>query len=306
MASPMHRPVPVALRSIRRIESMNKFQAAIRRSGWAGVAGRYAWAGLLLVAWLCAQPAMGWAQGAAPAPGPSASAPAVVPPQRDAPCLECHDDLIEDPVVHKGLEKGCAACHGEMDKKRPHKVLTPQKDGLRLASTELCLSCHKPDAFKKKAVHKALEKGCLQCHEAHGSKHKKLLKSEVPKLCISCHKDTTYFGKGMHSATKSGKCSTCHAAHASDHAGLLLKDPVETCVECHDDLAEAPHVLGGFAKKGHPTGENAKPKPAPDPLRAGRPFSCTSCHEPHLVKHPKMLRFDMSKGSDVCLKCHPM
>ena len=219
-------------------------------------------------------------------------------------CLECHDDLLDEKVIHKAIKDGCLDCHSNLDAaKRPHKNNGTFKYGLDAAEPALCLSCHGKLLGNKKTVHN-MDKGCTGCHEAHSGKHGKLLKSPVPELCASCHKKNTYSGKGTHSPGRGGKCGSCHAAHASDNAGLLIKPPAETCLECHDEIKEEPHVLAGFARKGHPVGDEKRAQPVEDPLRPGKPFSCASCHEPHKSDFRKLLRLDPKQGMGICQACH--
>jgi predicted CXXCH cytochrome family protein len=237
-----------------------------------------------------------------------ATAPVVVkaPPQ-DAKCMECHDDLFEEPVIHVALEKGCTSCHGNLDaSKRPHKVTGRIAKGLNSAESELCLGCHEKPKFKNKSTHEALEKGCSGCHEAHSSKHKKLLKTPTPELCYTCHDKKGFSGKGTHDAVKSGNCRSCHDSHASENAWLLKKPPAELCLECHDEIKEAPHVVAGFSRNGHPLGDEKRAKPVEDPLRAGKPFYCGSCHLPHKGEFPKLQRLDPKLAMGTCQKCHQM
>ncbi len=253
----------------------------------------------------------GWAQAQTaaavpPATAASTAAKKVQPPARDAPCLKCHDDLFEDPVVHSGAAMGCKACHGGIDASgRPHKLLNKVPSGLNSAPPELCMGCHDEDDFKKKTIHGALGKGgCLACHEAHSSKQQKLLKEAVPQLCVSCHKERTYFGKDLHSAVKAGKCLNCHEQHASDNPGLLKKKPVQTCLACHDDIREAEATQDGFVHNNHPLGDGVRERPMLDKLRPGKPFYCASCHQPHKSQFPGLLRYEPKPGRSVCYSCH--
>lgn len=242
-------------------------------------------------------------QTASPAPTP---APVKAPPQ-DAKCMECHDDIFEEPVIHAALEKGCTSCHGNLDaSKRPHKVTGRVAKGLTSAESELCLTCHEKPKFKNKSTHAALDKGCSGCHDPHSSKHKKLLKSPTPDLCYTCHDKKGYSGKGVHDAVKSGNCRSCHDSHASENAGLLKKPPAEVCLECHDDIKEAPHLVAGFSRNGHPLGDEKRAKPVEDPLRPGKPFYCGSCHQPHKSDFPKLQRLDPKQSMGICQKCHQM
>ncbi len=263
-------------------------------------------AALALAALLLAS-GLAQAQTATPAPT-GASAPAVAkkvqPPAKDAPCMKCHDDLFEEAVVHSGAAFGCKGCHGGIDASgRPHKLLNKVPSGLTSAPPELCMGCHDETDFKKKTIHGALGKGgCLACHEAHSSKHKNLLKQTVPQLCVSCHKVGTYFGKGLHSPVSAGKCLNCHEQHASENIGLLKKKPVETCLACHDDIREASD--SGFAHQNHVLGDEKRAQPPVDKLRAGKPFFCASCHQPHKSDFPSLLRYEPKPGRGICYKCH--
>ncbi len=244
-------------------------------------------------------------QTATPEAAPASAPVAVKAPPQDAKCMECHDDIFEEKVIHVALEKGCTTCHAQLDAaKRPHKSNSAFPHGLKAAQPEICLSCHEKEKFKKKSTHKALEKGCTVCHDPHSTSQKKLLKSAIPELCFSCHKKKNFAGKFTHSAVKGAKCASCHLPHASDNALLLKKTPTDICLDCHDDIKEAPHIMAGFSGKGHPLGDEVHAKPVEDPLRPGRPFFCGSCHDPHKGDFPKLLRQDPKLGMDVCQKCH--
>lgn len=235
------------------------------------------------------------------------AAAAIKAPPQDAKCMECHDDIFEEKVIHAVLAKGCGACHDAIDaSKRPHKNTGKFKSGLNSAEPELCLSCHERIKFKNKSTHEALDKGCSACHEAHSGKHNKLLKSPTPELCFTCHDKKGFSGKGIHDAVKSGNCRSCHDSHASPHIGLLKKPPVEICLDCHDDIKEAPHVVAGFSRNGHPIGDEKRARLVEDPLRPGKPFYCVSCHQPHRGDFPKLQRIDPKLSMGSCQKCHQM
>jgi len=277
--------------------------------GWAnGARTGMALVAALLAVYVQAQtpaPASGQAKLQTKAPAPAAVSAPIKAAAQDAKCMECHDDIFDEPVVHAAMEKGCKTCHGNIDASvRPHKISGAFTSGLSSAEPELCLTCHEKPKFKNKSTHAALDKGCSGCHESHSSKHKKLLKSTTPDLCFTCHDKKGYTGKGIHDAVKSGNCRSCHDSHASEHAGLLKKPPAEICLECHDDIKEAPHVVAGFARKGHPLGDEKRPKPVEDPLRPGKPFYCGSCHQPHISAYPKLLRIDPKIAMGSCQKCH--
>lgn len=233
-----------------------------------------------------------------------AQTPEKAPPLKDPEfCLECHDDLLEEKVIHKAIQDSCLDCHSNLDAaKRPHKNSGSFRYGLDAAEPALCFGCHGKLLGKKKNSHKAIEKGCTVCHDPHSSKHKRLLKSALPNLCGDCHKKDNFVGTVQHKPVAEGKCGSCHENHASDNPALLLKSPVENCLECHAAIKDQPHVVSGFSRKGHPIGNEAQA--ANDPLRAGKPFYCGSCHEPHRSEFKRLLRIDPKSGMMACQKCH--
>ncbi len=160
--------------------------------------------------------------------------------------------------------------------------------------------------LQKKNTHAALGMGCTGCHEPHSSKNKKLLKTTTPELCHTCHDKTAFVGKSTHVPATSGMCVTCHDPHASDQVALLTKAPVEICLECHEGIKEAPHVVAGFSRSGHPLGNEKRSKSVEDPLRPGKPFYCGSCHAPHKSDFTKLLRLDPKLPEGYCQKCHQM
>jgi predicted CXXCH cytochrome family protein len=237
-----------------------------------------------------------------------AQAPAKAPFKDPESCLECHDDMLEEKVIHKAVKDGCLDCHSNLDAaKRPHKNNGPFPHGLDAAEPALCLGCHGKLLAKKTSTHKAIgDKGCTACHEAHSGKHGKLLKQPVPLLCQSCHEKKDFAGKVMHHPAKVGKCGECHDPHASNNISLLSKPPAQTCLECHEEIKDAPHMIAGFSRKGHPIGDEKHAKPVEDPLRPGKPFYCVSCHEPHRSEFAKLQRQDPKLGMQACQKCHQM
>lgn len=180
-----------------------------------------------------------------------------------------------------------------------------------LADDAGCAKCHAP-LLQKKSVHRPVRKGCDGCHVAMDAasphqvrgKAAKGLDMEAGALCKSCHEDDLGTGKVVHAPVASGSCVDCHDPHASDHPGLLKKEPSASCLECHSDVKKKPHLIVGFSGGGHPLGDAGKSKNAADPLRAGKTFSCTSCHEPHTADQPMLSRFPPGMGS--CRKCHKM
>ncbi len=234
-----------------------------------------------------------------------AQAPAKAPIKDPEFCLGCHDDLTDEKVVHQAIKNGCLDCHTNLDASvRPHKNSGTLPHGLDAKQPALCLTCHAKLVANKKVKHPAIDMGCTGCHEQHSGKNPKMLKALPPDLCFKCHDKDDFNGKFVHGPVKAGQCITCHEPHASDNENLLKKPRAQMCLECHDDIKEAPHMIAGFSRKGHPIGDEKRPQPTADPLRKGKLFYCASCHEPHRSDFDKMRRFDPKLGMGVCQKCH--
>lgn len=177
------------------------------------------------------------------------------------------------------------------------------------AQTDSCTTnCH-VELTTKRFVHGGVQIGCTKCHselDAGTTPHKssgrfaKGLKAEGPALCEACHDTKLFEGRFVHAPVAAGQCLACHDPHASDHSGLTRKAPAEQCLDCHAEIRKRAHVVVGFSGGGHPLGESKKE--VADPTRAGRPFYCVACHEPHRGERPRLTRFD--RGIAGCQPCH--
>jgi len=183
-----------------------------------------------------------------------------------------------------------------------------------LAQESDCVKCH-GTLVEKKVVHAALQAGCAFCHanlDASAVPHKNTgkvprgLSSEPPELCNGCHPKEMFEGKVTHVPAAAGLCMICHDPHASDQIALARKPPVALCLDCHADLQNRPHVLAGFSRRGHPTGDDPRSAGRQDPLRPGKPFYCGSCHETHRSDHARLTRFDTRPPNNFCQGCHKM
>ena len=127
----------------------------------------------------------------------------------------------------------CLNCHA------PHGG--PASPILQVGGDELCFRCHDRKLADQPVKHKALEQGCLVCHDAHGSGVPQMLKqADIEATCRKCHTDMSkHFHKT--SSTKldpSGRplvCTSCHNPHGGQFPGLLMHDAKrDLCVQCHD------------------------------------------------------------------------
>jgi predicted CXXCH cytochrome family protein len=177
-------------------------------------------------------------------------------------CFECHKDFKTEldalPNIHQAVksENSCIVCHSPHSSDNKNLILFEQK--------RLCLSCHDKEITataqktvnikrllaNSKVIHPPVEKGCVVCHQPHGSSNNYLLISSFPKgnyaspvkdtfaLCWECHDSdllelekteaSTNFRDGernLHYVHMNGKkartCIMCHNVHASANEHLI-------------------------------------------------------------------------------------
>ncbi len=232
---------------------------------------------------------------------------------QEVDCLKCHAGLLaKKKVKHPAMDMGCPSCHaGIADAlKVPHKKTTTFPKGLSAEQPDLCYGCHDKAKFTKKHVHPAFSMGCTSCHDPHASQNEKLLRGTVPDLCFGCHDKADFSKKNVHPPAAGGMCLTCHTPHSSDTAWLLNKDQIQLCTDCHDKVGKSPHAISGFAAKGHPLGapklnkKTQELKIPEDPVRKGKPFACSSCHNPHSSDSIHLFRYPANSAMELCANCH--
>ena len=234
-------------------------------------------------------------------------------PVARANCASCHDPhgsnvagILFDTVHAPVASKRCSQCHAAATAAAPFET--------RRSGFELCRGCHSTtmnEAFGKSRVHWPLvdKSGCLNCHEAHASRQKKLLNVPEASLCGQCHTDTVDWqaklaerekqekaaaknrvikGALTHEPIQKGSCTACHLPHASDSAHLMRQTSiVEGCGSCHDWLKH----------NSHPMGEKYA-----DMRNKNLPMDCLSCHRAHGTGHRYMIAFP--QVTDLCVQCH--
>ena len=86
-------------------------------------------------------------------------------------CIKCHTDVpVAYPVMHGPVAvKACLWCHQPHDSAYPHL--------LRTTGTALCLQCHDREVLSSRSPgHRSEGTDCLECHVAHGSPDRFLLR----------------------------------------------------------------------------------------------------------------------------------
>jgi len=128
-------------------------------------------------------------------------------------CLDCHRQEMAEfslnshhPVVREGRMQ-CSDCH---DVHRQMALPVGESQQIR----RQCAQCHTqrrgPYVFEHATMSGSLSEGCLDCHRAHGSPNRDLLKVTGRGLCLSCHPDRITHSLGQ-------DCIGCHiAVHGSN------------------------------------------------------------------------------------------
>ena len=209
-------------------------------------------------------------------------------------CDDCHKPKPAPAYVHGAMKAGdCDGCHEPHGSGRDHL--------LREASASaLCFRCHEDDVTGRASVHKPVAEGkCTECHGAHGGDNPfDLVRGAGKGGCTTdCHP-----GKGdakvQHRELERHGCTGCHDPHGSNQPAELVKPVNALCTGCHAKEKDGLHVAtSASVQGGHPVSG------AFDPRRAGRSFSCASCHDPHGSANPKLYYFGANE-TEMCDWCH--
>ena len=142
-------------------------------------------------------------------------------------CYTCHQQIRAKSLrashhpVREG-EMGCSDCHDPHDGSKPKMVKAEW-------ITEGCLTCHTEKRGPFLWEHAPVRESCMNCHNAHGSNHDKLLVAKQPYLCQRCHLNTRHPGTlydlrntvaGANTSNRSVEhgCRNCHQnVHGSNH-----------------------------------------------------------------------------------------
>lgn len=215
-------------------------------------------------------------------------------------CFECHVELQPSyDFTHAPYANGqCSACH------LPHSADNPSF--LRDTAEKLCFTCHKNQEIAK--LHNEspvrVERGCLLCHNPHGSSREALIRDVLHApyedgcadchdgsggpvgvdTCLGCHDEVGEKALSSHSHLTyraQNVCVNCHSPHASNTKDMLRGSQVVVCRACHDD------TFRRFQDKRHKHTATAK--------------ACNECHAVHGSNELAMLR---EEGNAVCSRCH--
>lgn len=93
--------------------------------------------------------------------------PGVVP--QGAECGSCHADKLTGKSVHSAMATTCTVCHVAMTQGDMMTV------SLSMPKEKICSACHDETAALRQHV-PAVKGSCIDCHDAHSSDRKMLLR----------------------------------------------------------------------------------------------------------------------------------
>ncbi len=210
--------------------------------------------------------------------------PTLRPTVRSPDCTisGCHAQTLDHKFQHGPTAVfDCRACHEDIDS-------TAHTFQMKTDGRGLCDFCHIDKAGTEgPIVHEPLAEGkCLECHDPHGSEHRKMLVFDtMGELCVSCH-DETLHGQWLHEPAAEGDCTACHAPHTSDYPSLLIKEQRSLCLSCHETIAT--HLESALNIH--------------EPLVEGEDGGdCLECHLSHASDNAGLL---VHNSVDLCTSCH--
>lgn len=214
-------------------------------------------------------------------------------------CFSCHSNMVNGTEWRHFPSSAllCRTCHQS----------TPEAKQLSIPAGKvetLCFDCHVNNRkwASMTHIHGPVGTGdCTICHDPHGSRHEfQLWADGKGKLCVVCHEGMKRYLEPdpknfvAHGILNAQGCGACHNPHATNFRFQLHGEINDICLSCHVTLAG---VTQGHPVQNHPVSGKS------DPRRAGNPFTCTSCHNPHGSQYKYLLIGDV-RGGRVCVKCH--
>ena len=205
------------------------------------------------------------------------------PQENAARCSACHstsrDQALFNRSEHKLQGVSCEQCHsahlvlGTAKRERVEPSIAPaqffmapklteenrwlNQSLLKKSQPELCFTCHRTiQAQFALPTHHRVPEGlmkCTDCHNAHGTMSRPLLKKTGWETCVSCHAEKRGPFVFEHAALRVEGCTTCHSPHGSVERNLLLRREGRfLCLQCHVDpiAANVPHGRLSWSTRG--------------------------------------------------------
>jgi DmsE family decaheme c-type cytochrome len=154
--------------------------------------------------------------------------------QRNAVCLDCHEDgkqTFWQGSPHQTRGVACTNCHQAHQEDRT-KFVKPTE-------IETCFQCHTDKRAQQARFsrHPLLEgkMTCSSCHNPHGTANFALLDAPtVNDTCYQCHAEKRGPFLWEHAPVRES-CVNCHEPHGTNHANMLTIQPVRLCQQCHTE-----------------------------------------------------------------------
>ena len=173
-------------------------------------------------------------------------------------CNDCHaSHLLERTAKRERVEPSLAQAQFFSVPKLTEENRWLSQSLLKKPQPDLCFTCHKViQAQFALPTHHRVPEGlmkCTDCHNAHGTLSRPLLKKTGFEACVSCHVEKRGPFVFEHAAFKIEGCTACHSPHGTIERNMLLRREGRfICLQCHVDpfAANVPHGRLGFQTRG--------------------------------------------------------
>ncbi|MBI5208035.1 MAG: hypothetical protein HY934_09650 [Candidatus Firestonebacteria bacterium] len=191
-------------------------------------------------------------------------------PVAEDECESCHQEhgMARRLVLKGPIQQLCGKCH---DVKK--EELAKMHAGYYIPPGS-CINCHNPHFSKNKKLihtymHPSFKQGnCYECHEKRADTTKLILPEK--RICSKCHiiKLESSLKINYHKPFIQGDCTACHDPHTSENNLNLKSETAQICKEkCHKDISKRHNSTVKIDRQ-----------------------SCVSCHAYHLSFNNKLLK----------------
>ncbi|MBM3497635.1 MAG: hypothetical protein FJX74_03085 [Armatimonadetes bacterium] len=226
-------------------------------------------------------------------------------------------------------QRECEACHGpgsaHVGSTGKVAIGMTFKDAASADVVKACGACHVKGAVEgvpaewstldskywARTLHARGDMACTACHRVHGGEGKALQKAPEA-LCLECHDEMRPAeGAYVHAPVAQGRCLDCHTPHGEAPRHNLLSDIGAACRACHDPAAEgftAAHLGYSVAESDCTSCHDPHSSDREHKLIAKRrhaPFEahqCETCHAADANGPSNKLKKPVK---ELCATCHP-
>ena len=143
-------------------------------------------------------------------------------------CDQCHSShLLERTAKRERVEPSIAQAHFFSVPKLTEENRWLNESLLKKSQADLCYTCHRDiQAQFSLPTHHRVPEGlmkCTDCHNAHGTATRPLLKRTGFEVCVNCHVEKWGTWVFEHAAVKVEGCTICHSPHGTIERNMLLR-----------------------------------------------------------------------------------